>query len=75
MILDTMSLQGNGQTDHANLLRTGFFQKPPDNPPLRLRKFEKALQDSLFFNRRYREPESRIWPSFLTRAFGRSLSL
>jgi hypothetical protein len=37
-----------------------FFQKLPDNPPLHLWKFEKALQDSLFFNRRYRELERRI---------------
>ena len=26
-------------------------QKLPDNPPFRLRKLEKALQDPLFFDR------------------------
>jgi hypothetical protein len=39
--------KGNGKTDYANLLRTAFFQKLPDNSPLRLREFEKALESPL----------------------------
>jgi hypothetical protein len=47
-----------------------LFQKLPDNLPLRLREFEKAFQDSLFFNRCHRELESRIWGSLVARDFG-----
>jgi len=50
-LFELFGTKRNGQTDYANLLRTAFFQKLPDNPPLRLREFEKALQDPLFFNR------------------------
>jgi hypothetical protein len=52
--LELFGAKGKRKTDYAVLLRTAFFQKLPNNPALRLRKFEKALQDSLFFNRRYR---------------------
>jgi hypothetical protein len=50
-------------------------QKLPDNPPFRLRKLEKALQDSLFFDRCYRGLEIRNWRSLLARDFGHSFSL
>jgi hypothetical protein len=64
-LFELFGTKGNGKTDYANLLLTAFFQKPPDNPPLRLRKFEKALQDSLFFNRCYRELEAESGEVFL----------
>ena len=66
-LFELFGAKGNGKTDYANLLWTAFFQKLPDNPPLRLREFEKALKDPLFFNRCYRELESRIRRSFLDR--------
>jgi hypothetical protein len=67
-LFELFGTKGNGKTDYANLLRTAFLQKLPDNTPLRLRKFETTLQDSLFFNRCYRELESGIWRSILARA-------
>ena len=50
-LFDLFGTKRNGKADYANLLRIALFQKLPDNSPLRLRKFEKARQDSLFFNR------------------------
>jgi haloalkane dehalogenase len=45
--LELFGAKGKRKTDYAVLLRTAFFQKLPNNPAFRLRKFEKALQDSL----------------------------
>src|ERR1700730_9042715 len=65
---DLFGTKGNAKADYASLLRAEFYQKLPDDLALRMRKFKKALQDTLFFNRRY--GELQIGRSLHPRALG-----